>query len=155
MVEQSFNTEVPFNIKELKKKSSNKTSWRDRLDSVNELKRYDCRQSRDIIKILALHDPVYKVAEAAFEAAQAYGLTKKGKPLYLRKKKKGNLDEGIPEMLKAVSDSFKGEPPVQEFKEKFKAMYPKTFDTYDGEMGASLDEWLKDQGGLIHDLDKT
>jgi hypothetical protein len=144
MAEQNFITEVPSNIKDLKEKSNNKTNWRERLDSVNELKRYDCRQSRDIIKVLALHDPVYKVMEAAFLAAQAFGITKKGKPLYLRKKKKGDLDEGITKMLALVKNSFRGEFSVQDFKEKFKAMYPKTYDTYEGEMGDKFDEWLKE-----------
>src|SRR5665648_164007 len=87
VAEQQFINEVPSNLEDLKKKSNNKSSWRDRLDAVNELKRYDCRQSRDIIKILALHDPVYKVMEAAFGAAQAFGITKKRKPLYLGKEK--------------------------------------------------------------------
>lgn len=144
MAEQRFITEVPSNIEALKKKSNNKTSWRERLDSVNELKRYDCRQSREIIKVLALHDPVYKVMEAAFEAAQAFGITKKGKPLYLGKKKKGNLDEGITKMLVCVRDSTKGELSALSFKEKFKAMYPKTYDTYEGDMDDRFDEWLKD-----------
>jgi len=142
MTKQSFISEVPSNIVDLKRKSNNKTNWRERLDSVNELKGYDCKQSRDIIKILALHDPVYKVMEAAFTAAQAFGLTKKGKPLYLRKKKTGKLDEGIDKILARVRDSFKGEFSAQEFKDKFKAMFPKTFDTYEGDMGDTFDEWL-------------
>ncbi len=142
MAEQSFITEVPSNIEDLKKKSNNKSSWRERLDSVNELKRYDCRESRDIIKVLALHDPVYKVMEAAFQAAQAFGITKKGKPIYLAKRKKGNLVEGITKILVRVRDSFEGEFSLQDFKEKFKAMDLKTFDTYEGDMGDKFDEWL-------------
>jgi hypothetical protein len=143
MTKQSFMTEVPSNIEDLKRKSNNKTNWRDRLDSVNELKGYDCRQSRAIIKVLALHDPVYKVMEAAFSAAQAFGLTKKGKPLYLRKKKTGNLDEGIDKILVRIRDSFKGQFSVQDFKEKFKVMYPKTYDTYEGEMGDTFEKWIE------------
>ena len=143
MVEQKFITEVPSNIEDLIRQSNNKTNWRVRLDAVNELRGYDCRQSRKIIKILALHDPVYKVMEAAFSAAQAFGLTKKGKPLYLRKKKTGTLDEGIDKMLVRVRDSFKGEFSAREFKDKFKAMFPKTYDTYEGEMGDSFEEWLE------------
>lgn len=142
MVKQKFITEVPSNIEDLMRQSNNKTNWRDRLDAVNELRRYDCRQSRKIIKILALHDPVYKVMEAAFTAAQAFGLTKKGKPLYLRKKKTGKLDEGIDKILVRVRDSFKGEFSAEEFKNKFKAMFPKTYDTYEGDMGDTFDEWL-------------
>jgi len=143
MSEQRFINEVPSNLEDLKKKSTNKSNWRDRLDSVNELKRYDCKQSRDIIKILALHDPVYKVKEAAFEAAQVFGITKKGKPLYLGNKKKGNLVEGITEILVRVRNSFEGKLSVQDFKEKFKATDPWTYDIYEGNMGDELDAWLK------------
>ena len=48
--------EIPNNYEELKKKSRNKKSWRQRLEAVNELKEYDSKQSRDIILNLALHD---------------------------------------------------------------------------------------------------
>lgn len=143
MSEQRFINEVPSNLEELKKKSNNKSSWRDRLDAVNELKRYDCRESRDIIKILALHDPVYKVMEAAFGAAHVFGITKKGKPLYLRKRKKGNLVEGITKILIRVKNSFEGKFSVHDFKQKFKVIDPRTYDTYEGDMGDGLDEWLK------------
>jgi len=143
MTKQSFITQVPSNIEELKKKSINKSNWRERLDSVNELKQYDCRESRDIITRLALHDPVYKVVEAAFRAAQAFGITKKGKPFYLGKRKKRNLDESIMKILVGVRNSFEGEFDIQAFKEKFKMMDLKTYDTYEGDMGDELDEWLK------------
>lgn len=143
MTKQSSITEVPSNIEDLKRKSNNKSSWRDRLDSVNELKRYDCRESRDIITRLALHDPVYKVVEAAFQAAQAFGITKKGKPFYLGKRKKRNLDESIIKILVGVRESLEGEFSIQDFKEKFKAMDLKTYDMYEGDMGDGLDEWLR------------
>ena len=152
VAELSFIQEVPSNIDDLKRKSNNKSNWRERLDSVNELKRYDCRESRDIIKILALHDPVYKVMEVAFEAAHALGITKKGKPLYLAKKKKGNLVEGITKILVRVKNSFKGEFSIQDFKEKFKAIDPRTYDTYEGDMGDGLDEWL---ANVLLNLPKT
>ncbi len=143
MTKQSFIDHVPANIEELKKKSINKSNWRERLDSVNELKQYDCKESRDIISKLALHDPVYKVVEAAFRAAQAFEITKKGKPFYLGKKKKRNLDASIIKILVGVRNSFVGEFDIQDFKEKFKMMDLKTYDTYEGDMGDELDEWLK------------
>jgi len=152
VAEQRFIQQVPSNIDELKTKSNNKSNWRERLDSVNELKRYDCREARDIIKILALHDPVSKVMEAAFKAAQAFGITKKGKPLYLGKKKKGNLVKGITKILVRVRNSFEGKFSVQDFKKKFKAIDPRTYDTYEGDMGDGFDEWLKD---ILLTLPKT
>ncbi|HDK5063755.1 TPA: HEAT repeat domain-containing protein, partial [Salmonella enterica] len=75
--------EIPNNYEELKKKSRNKKSWRQRLEAVNELKEYDSKQSRDIILNLALHDEVFIVKENAFRAAQAMEITKNGKPIKL------------------------------------------------------------------------
>lgn len=64
---------VPANINELKTKANNKSSWRERLSAVNVLKEYDCVQSKDILARLAINDPVFKVKEKAFRAAQALG----------------------------------------------------------------------------------
>ena len=86
---------TPDNIEELKRMANNQNSWRERLAAVEQLKNYDCQQSKDILTRLALHDIVFTVKETAFRAAQAMGVTKKGKPIYLGKKPKGNLIEGI------------------------------------------------------------
>ena len=61
-------------------------SWKIRLAALNELKQYDCQQSRDVIIRLALHDKVYKVKEEAFRAAQAMGITYRGNPIRLGRK---------------------------------------------------------------------
>ena len=52
---------APQNIDELVKDANRKHSWKVRLEALNELKKYDCQQSRDVITRLALHDKVYKV----------------------------------------------------------------------------------------------
>jgi hypothetical protein len=69
--------------------ANRKHSWKTRLSALNELRKYDCPQSRDVIIRLALHDKVYQVKEEAFRAAQALGLTKNGKPIQLGKKDTG------------------------------------------------------------------
>ena len=61
--------EVPENMEELKRKATNQSNWRERLEAVNELKNYDCEQSRSILTNLAIHDSVFAVKEAAFRAA--------------------------------------------------------------------------------------
>lgn len=38
---------IPDNIEELKKKANDKTSYRTRLEAIDELKKYDCQDSRD------------------------------------------------------------------------------------------------------------
>ena len=46
---------TPANISQLVKDANNKSSWKIRLAALNELKQYDCQQSRDVITRLALH----------------------------------------------------------------------------------------------------
>lgn len=77
---------TPANISQLVKDANNKSSWKIRLAALNELKQYDCQQSRDVITRLALHDKVYKVKEEAFRAAQAMGITYRGNPIRLGRK---------------------------------------------------------------------
>ena len=73
--------EVPENMEELKRKATNQSNWRERLEAVNELKNYDCEQSRSILTNLAIHDSVFAVKEAAFRAAQSMKITKNGQPI--------------------------------------------------------------------------
>ncbi|MDZ5419536.1 hypothetical protein RYX38_13885 [Lacticaseibacillus rhamnosus] len=94
--------ETPRNIEELKKKANNKNSWRERLSAVNVLKEYDCKQSKDILARLAINDPVFKVKETAFRAAQALGVTSHGNPIYLGKGKKEIWLRGLIKNLKRL-----------------------------------------------------
>jgi hypothetical protein len=134
---------VPPNIDELKKKANCKTSWRERLSAVNELKKYDCPQSRDILTRLALSDIVYAVREEAFRATQALGVKKNGKPIYLGKKKKGNLISGITKTLTKVRNALPDDYSFEDFKSKFKELYPSAYDAYDGDKGDRFDKWLE------------
>ena len=68
--------ETPANIEVLKRKANNQNSWRERLEAVNELKNYDCQQSRDILTRLAIHDVVFTVKEVAFRAYKPWELPK-------------------------------------------------------------------------------
>ena len=135
--------EIPSNVDELKTKANNKSSWRDRLDAVNELKEYDCQQSRDILTHLAIHDPVWKVKEAAFRAAQTMGVIYGGKPLKLNKKPKGNLVKGINEKLVKVRNGLGDEYSLEEFKAAFQKKYPVEYDIYDGDREDRFDKWLE------------
>ena len=133
---------IPENIDELKNKANNKHNWHDRLESVEMLKNYDCIQSRDILTRLALHDPVFKVKEKAFRAAQALGVSKNGKPIYLSKRKKGNLVKGINKKLEKVRNSLPELYSFDDFKNRFKETYPEDYDIYDGNMDNKFDKWL-------------
>lgn len=133
---------VPDNINELKTKANNKSSWRERLSAVNVLKEYDCVQSKDILARLAINDPVFKVKEKAFRAAQALGVTSHGKPIYLGKRKKGNLVKGINKMLEKVRNSLPDDYSFEDFKSEFQKRYPKAYDVYEGSK-KDFDGWLK------------
>lgn len=143
--------ETPANIEELKRKANNQNSWRERLEAVNELKNYDCQQSRDILTRLAIHDVVFTVKEAAFRAVQAMGVTKNGKPISLGKKPKGNLVDGINKKLTHVRDSLPEGYTLDEFKSAFQQQYPAAYDAYEGDKGTQFDKWL---GNVIQSLPK-
>ena len=49
---------TPANISQLVKDANNKSSWKIRLAALNELKQYDCQQSRDVITRLEEHGSV-------------------------------------------------------------------------------------------------
>ena len=133
---------TPKNIEELKQMANNQYSWRDRMAAIEQLKEYDCQQSRDILTRLAIHDAVFKVKEAAFRAAQGLGITKNGKPLYLGKKHRGNLVKDISKKLTRVRDNLSDEFSFDEFKAEFKKLYPIAYDIYEGDKDKRFDKWL-------------
>jgi hypothetical protein len=103
--------------------ANNKSNWRERLESVDKLGKLDCQQPKDVLARLAINDPVFKVKEAAFRAAQARGVTSGGKPIYLGKKPKGDLVSKIKHKLTVVRDSLPDGFSIEEFKHKFAGMY--------------------------------
>lgn len=131
-----------MDIEALKKMANNASSWRERLQAVNELGKRDCKPSKDILARLAIHDPVFTVKEAAFRAAQARGITYGGKPIYLGKKPKGELVKGIMKKLAVVRNNLEDGFTIDDFKEKFATMYPEAYDTYEGDKGKQFEKWL-------------
>lgn len=131
-----------MDIETLKKMANNKSNWRERIHAVEELGKMDCQQSKDILVRLAIHDPVFRVKEAAFRAAQARNITYSGKPIFLGKKPKGNLIEGINKKLTIVRDKLNEGFTLDEFKQKFSEMYPEAYDTYEGDKGGQFEKWL-------------
>jgi len=129
-------------IERLKRMANNKSNWRERLQAVEGLAVMDDQPSKDILARLAIHDPVFKVKEAAFRAAQARKITYAGKPIYLGKKPKGNLVKEINKKLVIVRDKLEEGFTLEDFKRKFSEMYPEIYDTYEGDKGDQLDKWL-------------
>ena len=140
----SFIMETPKNIEDLVKDANRKHSWKIRLSALNELKKYDCRQSRDVITRLALHDKVYKVKEEAFRAAQAFGITKNGKPIFLGKKDIGYKASDFTKLFQRKKKKKKMEDfDLKIFKETFEILNPEMLDVMSFEKGNKLDDWIQ------------
>ncbi|UCZ77146.1 HEAT repeat domain-containing protein [Dickeya zeae] len=131
-------------IKELVKKANCKTSWKQRLDALNEIKTYDCQERNDVVIRLALHDKVFKIKEEAFRVAQFLGLTKNGKPISLGKKDIGYKPSDFTKKFKRIKhelgmDDFK----LETFKNKFLLIDPEMFDVMQYEKGINFDMWIQ------------
>lgn len=136
--------ETPDNINDLVKMAGVKISWKKRLEAVNELKKWDCQKSRDVLTRLALHDRVYKVMEEAFRAAQALGITKNGKPIYLGKKDIGYNSSDFKKTFSRIKRECKLEDlDIQIFKNKFIQAQPEMYDVMLYEKGNGFDIWIE------------
>lgn len=135
--------EAPDNIGELVQNAGCKYDWKARLSALEELRKYDCQQSRDVIIRLALHDKVYKVKEEAFRAAQAFGLEKNGRPINLGRKDIGYKSKDFTKLfLKVKRDKKMDELDLALFKETFKILNPEMYDVMSFEKGSKLDNWI-------------
>lgn len=140
----NFIKETPANIDELVKKAGDKTNWKRRLEAVNEMKKYDCQQVRDVITRLALHDRVFKVKEEAFRVAQALAIKKKGRNLFLGKKDIGYKLSDFTKIFKRIKRECKmQELNLELFKEKFKQFNPEMYDVMQFEKGNKFDKWIE------------
>ena len=88
-LKMEFINETPPNIKQLVDDANCKHSWETRLNALNELKKYDCQQVRDVVTRLALHDRIFSIKREAFLVAQALKITKGGVPIRLTKRDNG------------------------------------------------------------------
>lgn len=136
--------EAPANINELVKEANRKDSWKARLTALNELRNYDCQQSRDVISRLALHDKVYKVKEKAFRAAQALGITKDGSQIRLGRKDIGFKSADFTKIFQRIRrEKEMDELNLSEFKAAFQNLNPEMLDVISFEKGSKLDAWIE------------
>ncbi|WP_407226689.1 HEAT repeat domain-containing protein [Enterobacter kobei] len=129
--------QTPENIDELKKKAGNKNNYHDRLNAVNSLKKFKCRQSIDVLWRLMMNDLVYTVKEEAFRALQAFG-----EDVKLPRKAKGKLIKDIDKKVIAVGNTFNGDFEIEEFKRRFQQRYPEAYDVYQFEKKNKFEEWI-------------
>jgi hypothetical protein len=129
---------LPENYAELKKQANRTSSWRDRLDAVDELGHWKNKQTIDILMQLMNNDAVYKVQEAAFRT-----LKKLGEDVELPSRKKGDLIKDTTKILLRIKKSLPASHSYQEFKVKVQKMRLDVYDTYEGDKGADFDKWLE------------
>jgi len=135
---------TPENIDELVKNSNCKYCWKTRLAALEELRKYDCQQSRDVITRLALHDKVYKVKEAAFRATQSLNITKNGGSIQLGKKDTGFKPKDITKLFLRVKREQKVEKfDLSSFKTGFKHSNPEMYDVLSFDKGNKFDTWVE------------
>lgn len=105
-----FQEETPTNIDELKKSAATKTDANIRLQAVEELGKWKCQQSIDILWRLMIHDLVYEVQHASFLRLQSFG-----QEVRLPKKAKGNLIKQIDKKIERVLKGIDGQLSFIEF----------------------------------------
>ncbi|NOQ29683.1 MAG: HEAT repeat domain-containing protein [Helicobacteraceae bacterium] len=136
--------ETPDNINQLVKEAGLKDNWEARLSALDELKKYDCTQSRDVILRLALHDKVYKVKEEAFRASQILGIEKNGNPIHLGRKDIGYKVKDFTKIFSRVKkDKTMDDFNLSIFKETFKILNPEMYDVMKFEKGNKFDSWIE------------
>lgn len=133
----------PANIEELKTQATTKDDWELRLSAVNELAKYDCQKSRYILTKLASSDRVFAVKEAAFNAAEAMGITKKGLPLVLKRKDIGYSSKDFAKIFGRVKRDLQTEEfDLAAFKKQFQAVSPEMYDVMQYEEQDNFDLWI-------------
>lgn len=133
-----YKEETPSNIEDLKKKAKSKNDANIRLESVNELGSWKCKQSIDILWRLMISDKVFSVQEQAFLRLQTFGENVK-----LPKKKKGKLVKNIENIVKRNLESSEVSVPFIDFKDLLKQNNPESYDIYKHDKGTKFDDWLK------------
>ena len=136
--------ETPENINELVKQAGLTSDYKARLSALKELKKYDCKESRDVILRLALYDKVFKVKAEAFKAAKTLNIKKNGKALKLGKKNIGyKLEDFIKIFLKIKDDKKMEELDLNLFKKTLKTVDSEMYDVMRFEKGDKFNSWVK------------
>lgn len=137
---KQFKTELPENYEALKKQANYTSSWRNRLDAVEELSKYKNEKVIDLLKNRMQNDTVYKVQMAAYESLVAFGEDVE-KPLPAR----FDIIKGTDKIFLRVKKSLPKDHSVAEFADKLKRMRLDVYDAYEGDKGAQFLQWLEER----------
>ena len=146
---KNYKEETPPNIEELKSLAADRTSYENRLDAVEQLGNYKCRQSIDILWRRMISDKVYLVQETAFRKLQAFG-----EDVKLPKKQPGHLVKDINKKLARVKNALPDVFTPKQFRDKFQQLYPVEFDIYSYEKKHDFDGWIKNVLSSLPKIEK-
>ena len=134
----NFTEENAPNIEELKKIANTKTDANVRKSAVEELGKWKCKQSIDILWRLMINDLVYEVQHASFLKLQAFG-----EDVKLPRKSKGNLIKQIDKKIQKILNSIEGKISFEDFVNEFKKRLPEEFDICYHDKKGKFESWLK------------
>lgn len=135
---------LPENYEGLKKQVKRTSNWRERLEAVKELGKWNNKKVIGILTRLMKEDPVYKVQEAAY-----HQLKKLGEDVELPPRKAGNLVKDVTKILLRIKKSLPEDHSYEEFKAKLKKMRLDVYDTYEGDKEEDFDKWLEHMWVLL------
>ncbi|GAB6927923.1 hypothetical protein JCM10914A_19060 [Paenibacillus sp. JCM 10914] len=138
MDNQEVITDLPENYAELKSAANRNANWRERLQAVEALGKWNHPRSIDILKHRLHADTVYGVQEAAYHQLRSLG-----EDVSLPERHKGELIKDTSKVLLRVKKSLPRDHTYEDFKEKLKKMRIDIYDTYEGDKGAEFDSWLE------------
>lgn len=137
-------TNLPENFNELKKSINRTSSWRDRLDAIEELGRWKSEETIALLMQRLNNDPVYKIQEAAYRRLHAWG-----EKVTMPDRKERELIKDTNKILVRIKKSLPENHSYEDFKEKVKKMRMDLYDTYEGEKGPDFDNWLEGKWSAI------
>ncbi|MEW4431244.1 HEAT repeat domain-containing protein [Paenibacillus pabuli] len=129
--------ELPENFEELKRAANRSSSWRDRLNAVNELGNWDTTPTIKLLQHVLKNDQVFQVREAAY-----FKLKQLDEDVQMPAKNKGELFKGLNKILLRIKKSLPEGHTFEQFKEKLQKTRLDIYDTYEGEKDAEFDSWL-------------
>ncbi len=139
-----------YKITKLIKMADNKLSWKERMDAVHKMKKYDCQEVRDVLIDIALHDRVFIVKKEAYKAAKELNLSFNGRPLFLGKKDTGYKLDDFKRIFGMIKKQCRMEKvDIKKLKVKMKELNPEMYDVISCEKGKKFDSWIRDIYGRL------
>lgn len=137
---KNYKTELPEDYAELKKEANYTSSWRDRLQAVEQLSNYKHSKVIDLLRNRMENDTVYQVQLAAYKALEAFG-----EDVQQPKRHQFELIKDTYKTIKRVKKSLPQGHTFEQFATKLKGMRLDIYDAYEGDKGNQFEAWLEEQ----------